>query len=137
MAIIKASATISMGHRLPSYKGICSSPHGHNVTVDVTVFAADKEFVDFKKVGDILELVLADFDHAMVLHDRDPLLTVLRTFGFRTVALNIEPTTEAIAAYVFNEIREAGFMMECVKVHETAKYSAIVCSHDARVKRTS
>lgn len=143
MSTITVSTTISMGHRLPSYDGICSSPHGHNVTVDVNVAWSGRGFLDFKQVAFALNRVLADFDHAMVLWQHDPLLKLLDEWpdpggqqpGFRTVALSVEPTTEAIADYIFNQMN-LGFVVESVTVHETAKYSATSHSANPTVTRT-
>lgn len=132
-AQITVSRTISMGHRLPSYRGICASPHGHNVRVEVTLYAGER-FLDFKEASDYLGHVLADFDHAMVLAGTDPLLEGLRAFAFRTVALSVEPTTEALAQFVYNDMA-ASYTVLAVTVHETDKYSATVTGPDPNVRR--
>ena len=46
---ITVNQTVSMGHRLPSYDGLCSSLHGHNLRITATVEVGD-EFLDFKQV---------------------------------------------------------------------------------------
>lgn len=124
--IITVSHTISMGHRLPSYDGICNSLHGHNVRFEVSVETGDV-FYDFKVLKDHLIHIIRDFDHALVLHTEDPLLPLIQG-AFRTqrfVVLNVEPTTETIAQYVFDQLRaKLGRMVTSVKVHETDKYSA-------------
>lgn len=121
--IITVSHVISMGHRLPSYKGICSSPHGHNVRVEVVIDSHNK-FLDFKKVSDSLKFVLEPLDHAMVLHTEDPLLPILRDMNFRTYAITVEPTTEAIAWEIFSKMDPRFWELMSVTVHETDKYSA-------------
>jgi 6-pyruvoyl-tetrahydropterin synthase len=128
--IVTASFTISMGHRLPSYSGICSSPHGHNVRVSAWVQLQLGQFLDFKSVKGALRETLEDFDHAMVLQNTDPLVEALKPFGFRTVLLDKEPTTENIAAYVFWKLVEkvqADGQSRVVRVivEETDSYSAI------------
>lgn len=128
---IKVSRTISMGHRLPSYKGICSSPHGHNVQVDVVVRVPEGKFIDFKVIDKALAKILDGMDHAMVLYEKDPLLSVLRDgmpLPFRTYALPVEPTTEAIAGHVLDLMKKALYDQHIVSctVHETGKYSATV-----------
>jgi 6-pyruvoyl-tetrahydropterin synthase len=130
---IAVSHTISMGHRLPSYDGICSSPHGHNVTVDVLIEA--KTFLDFKDVRKFLSDVLEDFDHAMVLWTDDPLVPILKSMNFRVVVLDAEPTTEAIASYVFNQLASRYPEVQGVTVHETAKYAATATAPAAAVQR--
>lgn len=126
--------TVSMGHRLPSYKGLCSSPHGHNMRVVVTL--ETEGFVDFKQVSEVLGAILMPFDHAMILQESDPLLKVLNDMGFRTFPTREEPTTEALAqlimeifSAVLGDRQNVGSLAErCeviqVTVHETAKYSA-------------
>ena len=127
--------TISMGHRLQSYKGICSSLHGHNVTVEV--HCKPEGFLDFKVVSEHLKEMLKDFDHAMVLEEDDPIAAALEPFRIRTVLLNAEPTTENIAAYILDLMVNYVPETYAVKVHETEKYSASVTRHDtyAHVRR--
>jgi 6-pyruvoyl-tetrahydropterin synthase len=123
-----------MGHRLPNYDGICSSAHGHNFTIVATVREEADEFIDFKKLDGILGELLEDFDHAMVLYVNDPLLALLQSLKMRTVALTVEPTTEAIAQYFFNELN-GKFVVLKVAVSETAKYTATVDSLNLTVAR--
>ncbi len=130
---ITTERTISMGHRLPSYQGVCASPHGHNVRFEVEIDTRGG-FIDFKRIDSALAAVLADLDHAMVLHESDPLLELLRGFGFRTVALSVEPTTEALAQLVFNEM-QGSFTVVAVTVYETAKYSAFTTQPNPNVVR--
>ena len=57
--------------------------------------------------------------------DTDPLLPVLHELDMRVLALNVEPTTEAIAQVVFNWLaRSKGYAVVRVTVYETDKYSA-------------
>lgn len=121
--IISVKHTISMGHRLPSYNGICRSPHGHNVTVSANINTIT--FLDFKHVKDDLVTLLTAFDHAMVLHVDDPLFETLRQFGFRLVALSHEPTTENVATALFNEFHILYPNLRVIAVEETASYCAI------------
>jgi len=132
--VITVEQTISMGHRLPSYDGICSSPHGHNVRFVVSV--RTEGFFDFKHLSGDLLRVIADFDHAMVLAGSDPIVQFLEGMSFRLVLLNVEPSTEAIAQVVFNELsRNTGYEVLTVVVHETAKYSATASSRYGPVQR--
>jgi len=129
---ITVSRTVSMGHRLMSYVGLCSSPHGHNMRVEVEVLAATKEFLDFKVVDKVLGEVLEPFDHAMTLQDDDPLVGMLKSLKFRVNTFPVEPTTEAIAAHVLQRMTARGFerwLVRSVKVFETEKYSATVYAH--------
>lgn len=128
---ITVSHTISMGHRLPSYDGICSSLHGHNVRVEVLIDVG-LSFIDFKKASDALKEVLEPMDHAMVLDENDPMAEVLRRgvrdgliSQMRLFYTGEEPTTEHLAEVIFNNyVAKTGYKVIHVKVHETEKYSA-------------
>jgi 6-pyruvoyl-tetrahydropterin synthase len=132
--MITVTHTISMGHRLPSYDGVCSSPHGHNLRVEVQVRVPPDVFLDFKLVSGHLAGILAPLDHAMVLHDKDPLAHVLLVAGFRVVKLSSEPTTEALAQYVYAEMARHAHAVVRVTVHETDRYSAET-THGGDVRR--
>jgi 6-pyruvoyl-tetrahydropterin synthase len=123
---ITVSRTISMGHRLPSYDGICASPHGHNVKVELTIHP-HRKFLDFKYVDKVLQSVLEPLDHAMVLQADDVLYEFCVQNSWRCLALPFEPTTEALAQWLFRVAHAAllpeGEVLE-LTVHETDKYSA-------------
>ena len=125
--------TISMGHRLPSYPGICNSMHGHNVVVEATIDTMGT-FIDFKDVSRHLRTIIQPMDHAMVLYEKDPMAMALRIAlpTQRLVLLSVEPTTENIAAYVFRKLHDVFHVTE-VTVHETAKYTATCTKLDDRV----
>lgn len=124
---ITVERSISMGHRLPSYNGICSSPHGHNVRVVVTVLLGHvNDFIDFKELDESLWKIIEPMDHAMVLQAEDPLVFSLVAMKFRVVKLAKEPTTEYLAEHILYELAREGFNVESVTVHETNKYSATV-----------
>jgi len=132
MANLHIRRTISMGHRLSTYDGICSSMHGHNVTFEVMLHTT--KFTDFKAVDRDLGRLLEPLDHAMVLFEDDPFVRVLRPLPQRLVLLNVEPTTEAIAELIFNEMCELSWIIVEVKVYETDKYAASI-GHGGNVKR--
>lgn len=134
--IISVKTTISMGHRLPNYDGVCSSLHGHNVTITANIDT--KEFIDFKQVKRHLKEITDDFDHAMVLYDKDPLYShlLLAPTPLRLIALSVEPTTENIATYIYNILRSIYVGLLVVAVEETASYTAIANKTNAKVIRT-
>lgn len=112
-----------MGHRLPSYDGICASPHGHNIRVEVEVNVEDYPFLDFKILDNALHTAVESMDHAMVLFEGDPLLKTCHEMGFRTYAVKQEPTTEFLAWHIGNKIYASYNLIRCT-VFETDKYSA-------------
>ncbi len=120
-ATITVRHTISMGHRLPEYEGICSSPHGHNVTFELEIETSEY-FLDFKEVGRDMKAWLEPLDHAMVLQHSDPLFTTLLDAGFRVFSFLESPTTEKIAEWFFDKMRQT-YNVVRVTVHETDKYS--------------
>lgn len=122
---------ISMGHRLPSYDGVCASMHGHNIRVKVDIYS--NRFLDFKVADKVLAEVLEPLDHAMVLSAQD--LQGRAACGQlgvqRVVLLTAEPTCEALADYIFGEFQEelqkkfppSVASPLTVTVYETSKYS--------------
>jgi 6-pyruvoyltetrahydropterin/6-carboxytetrahydropterin synthase len=116
-----------MGHRLPSYDGVCASMHGHNIRVEVDLYTP--EFLDFKEVDETLRTLLSALDHSMVLYQHDEFAKVLSPLkGQRLVLLSVEPTTENIAQLIFNGMKDAYTGVTSVLVHETSKYSALANS---------
>lgn len=132
MRLISASRTVSIGHRIPSYDGICSSPHGHNLQVVVSAEPLDNDALyDFKELDRQLAAVLSDWDHAMILSIDDPLAQVLRDMGFRVVTLDEEPSTENMAeAILFDLLTKATDPSRVrilnIDLQETDKYGANV-----------
>lgn len=122
---ITVAVVVSMGHRLPEYDGNCSSPHGHNMKIEVEV-ETEPTFLDFKQVKKILQLLTDRFDHAMLLWEDDPLLPVLQEFGFRTFKTTEHPTTEYVARRVHHHMFGHGYKIKRTTVFETDKYSATV-----------
>ena len=123
--LITCERHMSMGHRLPSYEGLCSSLHGHNIRVSVTVRTS--KFLDFKDVDADLCVLTDKLDHAMVLYIQDPMFFILQEAPTRLVGISAEPTTESLAQLVWNHMSRF-YTLESVTVYETAKYSATVTS---------
>ena len=120
-SFITTRRTVSMGHRLPTYDGVCSSLHGHNITIESTIRVT--KFVDFKEVDRHLAELTDKLDHTMVLHDADTMFPALKGWPIRIMGLSVEPTTEALAQLVLNHMLSR-YKATSVTVHETAKYSA-------------
>jgi 6-pyruvoyl-tetrahydropterin synthase len=140
MSMLTATHTVSLGHRLPSYDGVCSSPHGHNARFSIDVWT--ESFYDFKTLANVLRDILADFDHAMILHADDPFLVYLAKQGFRYVAMNVEPTTEAMTQLVFNAAELfvndlPDRRVSKVTMFETDRYSASIGTSNSLVWRVT
>jgi len=128
---IEVTQSVSAGHRLKDYDGICSSLHGHNLRVVVRIISTT--FLDFKRVSDGLHQILQQIDHAMVLEKGDPLVQALRPFGLRLVVLSVSPTTEALATWIFNGVSALYLRVDSVTVHETDRYAATALTADTSV----
>jgi 6-pyruvoyl-tetrahydropterin synthase len=112
-----------MGHRLPSYNGICASPHGHNVRFEVEIETGNT-FLDFKTVAGVLKEILEPLDHAMVLYEKDPFVPLLQQLpDARIVLVAEEPTTEFLSIWVGTRMACWYRAIRCT-VYETDKYSA-------------
>ena len=103
------SMTFAAAHRLPDHEGKCQRLHGHTYGLEVTVEGRPQEtgpaagmimdFADLRqRVG---ELVVESLDHQL-LND---------LFEF-------VPTTEAVAAWAFERLREAGLPVVRVRLAE-------------------
>lgn len=134
---------IQSGHRLSRHAGKCSFPHGHTRVVEVMVTADSLDenamVCDYKALKTIVDGVLEQFDHAMLLAADDPLKEQFAPFAQRVVLLEEDPTTEVLARHLFGAIRKAflpgmavtastgavfkvpeGVKVESVKVWETS-----------------
>lgn len=94
---ITAETHFSAAHRLKNYHGPCENVHGHNWLVRATVrcTALDESGIgiDFKVLRDALKAIVRRFDH-------QDLNAVLEQS-------NINPSSENIARYIFERLREA------------------------------
>jgi len=103
--------TFDAGHRLLSHPELCRHLHGHTYRLEVVVRAQELDecgmVCDFKALSQVVKRVLASFDHATILAERDPLVAALRASGERLVLLPEEPTAEVLARHLFVELERA------------------------------
>jgi len=91
-------------HRLTNHKGRCKNLHGHNYRVDVTLEAKERDdngmVCDFGRIkARIGEWIDDNWDHAVILNYRDPLLRYVRQNGWRYYTFGVnDPTAEEMAA---------------------------------------
>ena len=132
------------GHRLHEYDGKCAHLHGHSYLWEVTVVADKTDYlgmvVDFSVLKNAMELTIGVFDHAMVLHEKDPAYPELDAMrasngkAQRVIAFPWNPTAENFAVYAGARINallrgdaaheERGVRVARVTVWETATSSA-------------
>ncbi|MDP8299034.1 MAG: 6-carboxytetrahydropterin synthase QueD [Candidatus Tantalella remota] len=111
MYTVKVRANFSSAHNLRDYKGKCEDLHGHNWKVEVAVSSESLNktgmVVDFKDLKKFLNEVMEELDHTN-LNDLAPFST-------------INPTSENIAKYVYDEIsaKDKELRVQYVTVWET------------------
>jgi 6-pyruvoyltetrahydropterin/6-carboxytetrahydropterin synthase len=98
-------------HRLMNHPGKCKNLHGHTYRWEVTVrfgvgnIGGDGMVVDFGDVKRVIGKILDDhFDHALVLHQDDPLGDAMRNEDetLCVLLMDVHPTAENFAKYVFH-----------------------------------
>lgn len=139
---------ISCGHRVCGHETKCRFLHGHNyrITFTCTAEALDGlgRVIDFSVIKETLcEWLEQNWDHKMLLWERDPLLAQMQAldtagpafqalagaFGESVVAVPFNPTAENMAAHLLSVIGPhyltgTGVRLVRVRVEETRKCSA-------------
>ena len=118
------------GHRLVHHPGGCGRIHGHNGRVQVVVEAETLDgsgyVMDFDALHDALQqVVVAAFDHQLILHEDDPVIPHLRAAGEPFVTLEEHPTAEAIARAVYERLSARGLVVAEVRLYETPTSVAV------------
>ena len=99
------------GHRLWNYSGPCSSPHGHNYSVDLYVSAPELD--KHGMIMDCLELktlfgdwIEEHWDHGFLCHSEDtPLVEFLSSMPeAKCFCFSDNPTVEVMALYLLNTV---------------------------------
>ncbi len=97
-----------MGHRLPFHKSGCQNIHGHSYRLWVSVEGetdANGMVIDFADLKDIVDPIIAPFDHAFVCDDGDEIMkTFLSNAGFRMVVVPFHSTAENLASHLLELI---------------------------------
>lgn len=117
------------GHRLMHHAGKCRHLHGHSVRAAITITAAELDsqgmVCDFADIsGAARAFIDTQLDHNLLLHREDPLLPMLQQAGERVLVLDQHPTAEALAAMIYQELRDKGFAVESVTLWETSSACA-------------
>ena len=113
--------TFSYGHRLPNHKGGCRNIHGHNGVLEVTITAnplaptslnKDGFIIDFSEMKErINEWILRYWDHALLLHEKDPLVNFLVQYSEgpwtpKIVVLPDPPTAEVMVKMAYEDMNK-------------------------------
>jgi 6-pyruvoyltetrahydropterin/6-carboxytetrahydropterin synthase len=114
MYSLKVEGSFSSAHNLRGYKGKCEDLHGHNWRVELCVRSKDLDNIgmvlDFKYLKKQLSAVLEKMDHKY--------LNKLAYFR------RINPTSENIAKYIYNELKNRIPLLKSVTVWENFTSSA-------------
>jgi len=93
---LKVVESFAAAHSLRNFRGKCESLHGHNWKLEVLVRASDLNEIglvlDFKEIKNAVKEVLEELDHKH--------LNELPAFQ------SVNPSSEAIARYVFTRLSE-------------------------------
>ena len=121
---VTESLDFCYGHRLLRYKGKCAHLHGHNGRLEVTVQARDLDsqsmVADFSAIEKVVRtFVEKNLDHKLLLSKEDPLVEVLRAQQEPLYVMDDDPTAEAIARLVYDQVRTAGLPVSEVRLYET------------------
>jgi len=114
----------SYGHRLVGHQGKCRHVHGHNGRVQIEV-ASDKldalgMVIDFSEISRTIgKWIDENFDHVLILWEKDPLVPVLTERGEKILIVAENPTAEYLARRIFEEARKMKLPVARVVVWET------------------
>ncbi len=141
MYIIKVEHNFDSAHFLAGYIGKCANIHGHRWNVEVEVCAdvlveggqQRGMVVDFSDLKKDIRETLDAFDHALIIEDgtmRKETLQCLIEDGFKIIRVKFRPTAENFSYHFFNSIRQKGYNVKRVIVHESPNNSAIYENHE-------
>jgi 6-pyruvoyltetrahydropterin/6-carboxytetrahydropterin synthase len=103
---VTKSIDFCYGHRLIDYVGKCAFLHGHNGRLEIELAGEELDFrgmlVDFGDIKSVVKKwVMENLDHTTILHERDPLVSVLRGHQQNVYVLGDNPTAENIATEIW------------------------------------
>lgn len=110
MYSLKVQGNFSSAHNLREYKGKCEDLHGHNWVVEMVVESVKLDKIgmvlDFKHLKNELNAVLEKMDHKYL--NRIPFFK------------KVNPTSEQIAKYIYDQLKIALPQVKSVTVWENA-----------------
>lgn len=106
---ITVAATFSAAHRLPEHEGKCCRLHGHTYGLEVTVEGTPQDsgpaagmIMDFADLRERVDrLIVQHLDHQLL-----------------NEVLGFVPTVEAVAAWAFERLEDAGLPVVRVRLSE-------------------
>jgi 6-pyruvoyltetrahydropterin/6-carboxytetrahydropterin synthase len=118
-------------HRLLKYKGSCNNLHGHSGRVIFRIRCNTDEHtnmgIDFAKIKEELNELLASLDHNLLLNESDPILSYLED-KVDVCVFDGDPTAENIIKYFYDEIDKRFILAGLGKVEEIEFWETNKCS---------
>ncbi|OGI03511.1 MAG: 6-carboxytetrahydropterin synthase QueD [Candidatus Melainabacteria bacterium GWF2_37_15] len=112
---LSVESHFSSAHRLLNYEGKCENVHGHNWKVEITIAGEtlDKSgmLIDFKILKSTLDEVLDKLDH--------------KDLNSLEELKGISPSSENIAKFIYDELKQQLPQLTQVAVWETEKAKAV------------
>ncbi len=128
--------TLSIGHRLSKHSGLCKNIHGHNLNILVGVkrerLNLNDMVIDFSDLKDLVNDVLQDWDHALLLGADDYKLTALIESDAKVRSFPFDPTAERLGEVLFFRLRDIlkedfNVELEYVTICENENSKATYC----------
>lgn len=119
----------SYGHRLINYTGKCKNLHGHNAKVEVVIVSKKLDekgmVLDFVEIKNKLKRWIDEnWDHRMILCEKDPLLPALRGTDPTITTIATNPTAENLAKILFEKAKELSLPVAEIIFWETESSKA-------------
>jgi len=129
---------IEYAHRLQlPYKSPCKNVHGHSgrviIKIETPILDENSMVIDFSELKIFQKRIEKLFDHALILNENDPLVSLLK--GQKIHTLTSEPTAEALSECIsrlltiFLKDNDIIFVKTEVCFYETAKNNACFIYH--------
>jgi len=116
-------AFISNHPEIEKFRNKCANPHGHTFYVKICF---ESNYIDEQGMiidTDLVKLIIKEIeellDHAFILHKDDPLAEqFLKLFkGYKVVIIDIMPTAEGLAQYIYRFFKEKLLFAAINNVH--------------------
>ena len=124
MFSVTREMTFCYGHRILGHPGKCRHLHGHNGRAAVTLEAERLDALgmvaDFGTIKQTIgKWIDENLDHRMLLKHGDPALEALAALGEPVVAMDANPTAEAIARLICEAAVALGLPVSQVTLWES------------------
>lgn len=127
--IVKKKYHFYAAHRNQFLNDKCYNLHGHVYRFWVYVKEQQKEdgtTILFNDIDKYVNTIIQSFDHSCLVHIEDKkLLQALEILETKKVILNEPTTTENIAKYIFNVLKNKGLNIIRVDLQETESSTVI------------